>query len=56
MFYRSHFSMPSLTALEVIKLWASRKEREKVREWESDHVRKKRRKDRWRLRRERTND
>lgn len=26
MFYRSHFSMPPLTALEVIKLQASRKE------------------------------
>jgi len=26
MFYRSHFSMPPLTALEVIKLRASRKE------------------------------
>lgn len=30
MFYRSHFSMPPLTALEVIKLQASRKE------WESE--------------------
>lgn len=32
MFYRSHFSMPPLTALEVIKLQASRKEWERERQ------------------------
>lgn len=60
MFYRSHFSMPPLTALEVIKLWASTKEREREgvsgkekEESERDHGRKKRGKDRWRLERER---
>lgn len=51
MFYRSHFSTLPLTALEVIKLWASRKDRgreggrkEKTREREVDHGRKKREK------------
>lgn len=61
MFYRSHFSTLPLTALEVIKLWASRKdrgreggrkertrEREGGRSWEEEKG-----EDRWRLERDR---